>query len=100
MCGYFLGNFRGKLGNFLFHHLATLAILNVTCVELSSVLNIGFVNEYTLNKNTFLLLSFQISRQQIYQVTNGVQREQNHRDRRNENTFTMISITPCYTWSV
>ena len=24
VCGYFLGNFWGKLGNFLFHHLVTL----------------------------------------------------------------------------
>ena len=26
VCGYFLGNFWGKLGNFLFHHLVTLDV--------------------------------------------------------------------------
>ena len=29
VCGYYLGNFGEKLGNFLFHHLVTLVLIQM-----------------------------------------------------------------------
>ena len=42
MCAYFLGNFWGKLGNFLLHHLVTLGLVGLL------IMKVGYGFEFGL----------------------------------------------------